>query len=350
MHKSPIVVAMLAALLAGCGEAQPQNRALEAIERIEPGGSGAPDNEFGFLQAEESSVFNVFAGDTDMAAPTVQRVQALDVAAEMSGVAEDGTASVPMPTTPAAPAGQIAYSYGYGFRIDSDAIASLQNRHVALCEKMTSACRIIRTSQSRSDSWDGYGEVHMEVAADRAAKLAEALTAPAEELGGTLVSSVREGEDLSTQIIDIEARLKSRLVLRDKLTAILQNNRGSVEELVKAEAEVAKVNEEIDAVRSRLESFRGRIRFSDVKIRYEPAFGESQVGFVRPVATALRSVGSTLGVSFAAIVYAVTALLPVVLLLLGLRWVLHRFGFRLRFWKTDLRRPKTNDEAAPDPS
>ncbi|WP_086734261.1 DUF4349 domain-containing protein [Erythrobacter colymbi] len=326
MRTSLIAAASLALCLTGCSK---------------PADGGGTESEFGFHEAQQSSVFNLLEGDSDMA--MVERVQSLSVEEPPA----DTASSVPLPTAATASApNQIAYSYGYGFRIEADAIAKLQERHVALCEKMAPACRIIRTSQSRSDSWDGYGEVSMEVAADRAGKLGEALLAPAEELGGTLVSSVREGEDLSTQIIDTEARLKSRLLLRDKLTAILQNNRGSVDELVKAESEVAKVNEEIDAVRARLESFRGRIRYSDVKIQYEPAFGESQVGFVRPVATALRSVGSTLGVSIAAIVYAVTALLPLVLLIAGLRWVLHRFGFRLRFWKNDLRKTKAAEEPA----
>jgi hypothetical protein len=338
MRTSPIVAAMLAVLLTGCSEAQQIGSARGVVERVDPGNDSAPGNEFGFMQAQSSSPYNLFEGEADMAAEA--GVQSFNIEEPPA----DAASSVPLPTAATASTpNQIAYSYGYGFRIDSDAIADLQNRHIGLCEKMAPACRIIRTSQARSDSWDGYGEVRMEVAADRAGKLADALVAPAEELGGTLVSSVRDGEDLSEQIIDTEARLKSRLVLRDKLTAILQNNRGSVEELVKAEAEVAKVNEEIDTVRSRLEAFRGRIRFSDVKIEYEPAFGETQVGFVRPVASALRSVGTTLGISIAAIIYALTALLPVALLVLALRWVLHRFGYRLRFWKRDLRRTEAPD-------
>lgn len=321
MRKSLLAAAMLSALLSACSERQQLSRPAETD--------------------------SVFADDADVmsAEAPLERLTTMNIAAEVPSVEEPAAPSVPLPTAASAP-NQIAYSYGYGFRIDAESIAKLQERHVALCEKMAPACRIIRTSQSRTDSWDGFGEVEMEVAADRAATLVDALVAPAEELGGTLVSSERQGEDLSDQIIDTEARLKSRLLLRDKLTVILQNNRGSVEELVKAESEVAKVNEEIDAVRSRLENYRGRIRYSDVKIQYEPAFGKTQVGFVRPVAKALRSVGSTLGVSVAAIVYALTALLPVALLLAALRWVLHRFGYRLRFWKRDLRAKKAAEEPA----
>lgn len=317
----------LAVLLAGCSE--------PATERL---AVSSPENNFGFAQAmEEPGVFNVMAADE---APGEG---VMDAAAEVPG--EPGPpASVPV--SPASAPNQIAYSYGYGFRIGADDIAALQERHIALCEKMAPACRIIRTSQSKSDSYDSYGEVRMEVAADKAGSLRDALVAPAEELGGALVSSVREGEDLSEQIIDTEARLKSRLVLRDKLTEILRGTRGSVAELVQAEAEIAKVNEDIDATRARLESYRGRIRYSDVKIQYEPTFGETQMGFVRPVSEALGAVGTTLGMSLAAIIYALTALVPVVALIAALRWVLHRFGYRIRFWKRDLRKARPSPEPA----
>ena len=310
MTRMGVAAIGLAMLLAGCSE---------------------PASELRETRSPDS--FSIMAADE---APA----DAADMAAE---VPADPAGRAPIPTAPASasPPNQIAYTYGYGFRIGADSIAALQDRHIALCEKMAPACRIIRTSQSKSGSYDAYGEVRMEVAADKAGSLRDALVAPAEELGGALVSSVREGEDLSEQIIDTEARLKSRLVLRDKLTEILRGTRGSVAELVQAEAEIAKVNEEIDATRARLESYRGRIRFSDVKIEYEPAFGETQMGFVRPVSEALGAVGTTLGMSLAAIIYALTALVPVVALIAALRWVLHRFGYRIRFWKRDLRKAKT---------
>jgi len=331
----PLVLAPLAVLaalsLAACDAAMPSNEASAMINRVEPEnvvqyGDEAPENRFGFMQASEPGLLGVFSSPAELS------------------VASPPATATPKPSDAAQSAGagagsndQIAYSYGYGFRIDSDDINALQNAHVELCNEMGKACRILRSSQARADSYDGYGGLNLQIAADQTGGLTQALEAPAKELGGALVSSIKNGEDLSKQIIDAEARLRSRLVLRDKLIDILRGNRGSVDELVKAESEVAKVNEEIDATRSRLARFRGRIEFSNVEIDYEPAFGETQVGFVRPVASALRSVSSTLGMSLAAIIYALTALAPVAAFLLALRWILHRFGYRLRFWKTDLR-------------
>lgn len=331
-----MIAGLVLASLTACSNLEPENEAASIVDSIEPtryhSGDLAPENKFGFFQAREEG-----AGLFDLiSAPVSAPASVVDVPAT-------SPQTQPQITSPES---QIAYSYGYGFRIASDDIAALQEAHVALCDEMGDQCRVLRTSQARADSYDGYGELQMQIAADKAGNLTDQLEAPAIELGGALISSVKDGEDLSEQIIDAEARLKSRLLLREKLTAILRNQRGSVDELVKAESEVAKVNEEIDATRTRLEKYRNRIRFSDVRIEYEPAFGETQIGFVRPVVSALRSIGSTLGMSLAAIIYAVTALLPVVLIVSALRWILHRFGYRLRFWMTDLRKPSSGD--APD--
>ena len=288
----------------------------------------APENEFGFWKAEESSL-DPFGAD----APDARMIAAST--APQSNTDEPAETAQAEPKPSAKRSQQIAYSYGFGFRIGGDEIAALQKAHTAMCDKMGEACRVISNSQARSESWDAYGELQMQIAADKTDTLAEDLSAPAEELGGTLISSAREGEDLGEQIIDSEARLASRLVLREKLTEVLRSNRGSVDELIAAEKAVAEVNEEIDATRSRLQRYRNRIQYSDVRIEYEPTFGESQIGFVRPVMTAFRSISSTLGMTVAVIVYALTALVPIALLVLALRWVLHRFGLRLRFWKKD---------------
>lgn len=320
------------ALLTACSDKPADSAAEEVIAQIEPsqGDGDAPQNKFGFAEALEQGTPDLLGGDAPQA-----RMMAVNLSVEKP--AEEPAAVQPPPT---ASEPQIAYSYGFGFQISSEKVAQLQRAHTAICEGMAPKCRVMRTSQASSDGIDAYGEVELQVAATEAGEFEKALSKPATELGGELVSSARDGEDLSDTIIDTEARLQSRLLLRDKLTEILKNNRGGVEELIAAEKAIADVNEEVDESRSKLQQYRGRIRYSAVKIQYQPYFGDSQLGFGRPILTALRSTKTTIGVSIAAIIYAVAALLPVVLLILALRWLLHRFGIRLRFWK---KRPK--DEA-----
>ena len=313
-------------LLAGCSDASDESPAQDMIAEIEPvhGGDAAeaPQNSFGFMEAMEQGP-DPF-GDN---APTGQDL-IRDTEIRTASIEE---ASDESPQQVAQ--GMIAYAYSFGFQIAQEDIPALQQAHVAICEDLGPRCRILRMSQAGTDSYDGYGELQLQVDARQAREFGSSLSEPAEELGGEQVSFVVDGEDLSETIIDNEARLASRLVLRDKLTAILRNNRGSVDELVKAERAVAEVNEEIDSTRSKLQELRNRIRFSSISISYNPAYGETQIGFVRPVVTAFKSIGSTLGMTIGALIYLATALVPTLLFVLGLRWVWRKLGFRLRFWR-----------------
>lgn len=315
------------ALLAGCSKATDPGSAAGLIAEVDPANAPAqaPTNKFGFAEAVAPGP-DLFGSNSTR----LRTVATLDVKEPDPASPELGTASVVPP-----PQQQIAYSYGFGFRVAKERIAELQQAHIALCEAMREKCRILRVSQAKGD-FDGLGELKLQVAASEAGALDKALAEPARKLGGDLVSSVRNGEDLTDEIVDNEARLQARLVLRGKLTEILRSNRGSVDELIKAEKAVADVNEDIDATRTRLAGYRTRIRFSDISIDYQPEFGETQLGFARPVMTAARSIGTTLGMTIAGLIYLLTALVPITLFVIALRWVLHRLGLRLRFWRKPL--------------
>ncbi len=234
---------------------------------------------------------------------------------------------------------QIAYTYRLGFDLPLGSIRQVQQTHVAMCEELGSeGCRVISMDQARDSDEYSSGRLHIAVAADKAADFAKALETTSGEADGELVSSSRAGEDLSKQIVDTEARLRSRELLRERLTEILASRNGSVGELVEAERAVAQVNQEIDQAKSWLETMRTRVAFSEMTIRYEAGEVSAVSGsFGEPIEAAWNSLGTILGGTIAAIMMAVTVLFPITLLLLALRWVLHRFGYRLRFWKTDLR-------------
>jgi len=330
-------------LLAGCGQSARETTAQDLVAEIDPGQAAdeaAPDNKFGFREelAQGPDLFGSREPSAQFALAD-EGYAAADAASDALAISKAQAA-----TPDAASRREIAYSYAYGFRIGRDRIAELQQAHIASCDALGAKCRVLRVSQSRTD-WDGFGEVKLQVAAGEVGAFAKALSEPADKLGGELISSVRDGEDLSDTIIDAEAHLQSRLVLRDKLTAILKASTGSVAELIKAEQAVSDVNEEIDAARSKLASYRTRIAMSAVSIRYEPEYGESQLGFARPVMTALRSIGTTLGTTTAVLIYILTAMVPITLMVLAIRWVLHRFGFRFRFWRIGFRPSSVRTEA-----
>lgn len=300
-------VAALALAAGGCNES---SSPAEEVQRatMDVGDRGAPVTQFGFMEAAQ---------------PTIGS------GSDAARIAASGAKSAARGESDAAVGAQIAYSYSYGFRVDADNLPGLQQRHRALCEAMGSDCRVLSLAQSGNDEF-GYGEMELQVAAARAEEFGAQLTAATDGIDAEQVSFGISGEDLTDDIIDTEARLEGRRVLRDRLMDVLRTRQGSVGDLVEAERGVAAVNEEIDSATQRLENMRNRVAYGSVSIIYDPQMGEYRLGFARPIVEAFGSVGTTLGVVIAAIIYIAVALIPIAAFLLLLRWVWRKSGLRIR--------------------
>jgi len=228
---------------------------------------------------------------------------------------------------------QIAYVYRYGFRVNAGEIAPLQSAHADLCEtKGPQVCRIINLSQSGGEGDYANASLEMEIAAPQARSFGDTLTQLAEKQGGEPIDTSISGTDLSKQIVDTQARLRARIVLRDRLMEILRNRSGKVSELVEAERGVAEVNEEIDQAQSWLAEMKGRVSFSKMTVSYN-AGSPSAGSFLEPIRHALGSAGSILGMTIAFMISAAIFLLPWAIIIGLVWWSRKRFGWRLRFWR-----------------
>ena len=181
--------------------------------------------------------------------------------------------------------------------------------------------------QAEQEGDYSYGSLQLAVAASAAREFSKELETSSGTVDAELVSSSIDGEDLSKQIVDTEARLRARTVLRDRLMEVLRNRRGTVAELVEAERGVADVNQEIDQANSWLSEMRGRVSFSQMAITYEagsPAASNEPGGFSDPIRSAWGALGSILGSIIAFLMLAFTVIVPVSLvafaLLRGWRW------------------------------
>lgn len=216
---------------------------------------------------------------------------------------------------------RMAYVYDYGFRLEADGIADLQDRHADMCEAAGPyVCQIVSQSHS-GDIDDDYatGRLELAVAADQARAFGARLGGAAESAGGEQVTAAITGEDLTRNMVDTEARLRSRIVLRDRMMEVLRTRQGSVEELVAAERSVAQINEEIDQARSWLEEMRQRVAYTRINITYSTAAAPAN-DFLAPVTTAVSSIGSILGYLLAIAIVLSTIAIPVVGGLFGARW------------------------------
>ena len=226
----------------------------------------------------------------------------------------------PLPDRPDIPVTlpQLAYVFDYGFRLAGEEIAPLQQQHADMCVAQGPySCRIISQSRTGDEEDEIYGELQLAVATDKARGFGALVSAAAAQFDAEEFRANIQGEDLSKSIVDTEARVRSRIALRDRLMEVLRTRRGKVEELVEAERQVAAVNEEIDQAQSWLREQQGRVAFSRMTLTYESATPGGS--FLRPVEGALGSVGSIFGTLVAALILGLAVLGPFVLGALGIR-------------------------------
>lgn len=205
---------------------------------------------------------------------------------------------------------KIAYVYEHGYRIAAQSIPEIQRKHADLCEsKGPQVCRILDMRQNGAEGDYASGSLSLAVVASKARGFGNELSKVVGDADGEQISSSITGEDLSKQMVDTEARLRARTLLRDRLMEVLASRNGKVSELVDAERSVAQVNEEIDQARSWLTEMQGRVAFSRINITYASG-APSTGGFFAPIRAAAGSVGAILGTIVAALIMVTTVLLP----------------------------------------
>jgi hypothetical protein len=298
MKAAFLITVSAALLLAGCSEAEKGQSRVEALDVAEAPASSAA-----------------------IAPPAAE---AAAEGAEDAADASAGSASVEAGPIKVAAAPRIAYTYEFGYRLDADAIGTTQRAHADLCEKAGPMnCRIINLQASGGEGDYASARLELDVAAPKARAFAADLGKAVEASGGEETEASITGEDLSKQIVDTEARLRARVVLRDRLMEVLQSRRGTVAELVEAERGVAQVNEEIDQARSWLAEMQGRVDFSRMTIQYRSG-SVSGGGFIAPIRDALNNTGELLGIMIGGLIMLFTALLPLGLIGWGI-WRLVRW-------------------------
>ncbi len=82
---------------------------------------------------------------------------------------------------------------------------------------------------------------------------------------GTLTYRNVEGEDITEQYIDMEARLKNKTVLRDRLKQLLEKA-SEIKDLLAIETELSRVQADIDSLEGRIKSLKGQVEYATVKL------------------------------------------------------------------------------------
>ena len=117
--------------------------------------------------------------------------------------------------------------------------------------------------EQKSDRGDESASITLRVPA----KTLRTAIANLETLGTVTYRSV-EGEDVTEQYIDVEARLKNKIVLRDRLKQLL-DKATSVKDILAIETELNRVQGDIDSMQGRIKSLKGQVDYATVTLDLE---------------------------------------------------------------------------------
>ncbi|MBV9884219.1 MAG: DUF4349 domain-containing protein [Sphingomonadaceae bacterium] len=225
--------------------------------------------------------------------------------------APEQMASPPPPSPPgiAVSLPRIAYTYGYRFRLDRERIAAVQEAHLAACRRLGPAlCRVTAMRRGGAGEDDPGANLKLQVAAPLAERFGQALVGIASGGGGDTADRSIAAEDLSRQMIDSEARIRTREILIQRLTALLQTRSGNIAQAVEAERAINGAQEELEAARAALADISGRVAMSAVEIDYAPRGPAPESA--NPIAEAFGQVGAAAMSSLGAIILIVGVALP----------------------------------------
>ncbi|OGV64471.1 MAG: hypothetical protein A3K19_21315 [Lentisphaerae bacterium RIFOXYB12_FULL_65_16] len=124
-------------------------------------------------------------------------------------------------------------------------------------------------AERKSDSGAGYASLTIRIPA----KVFKDAVSEFETLG-TVTRRDVEGQDVTEEYIDADARLKNKIVLRDRLKQLL-DKATDVKDILAIETELNRVQGDIDSLEGRIKSLKGQVDYATVQLdlRRKPILG-----------------------------------------------------------------------------
>jgi len=117
--------------------------------------------------------------------------------------------------------------------------------------------------ESKSEESESSGSMSMRIPADRFRSAVGAL----EGLGEVVRKSV-SGQDVTEQYVDIEARLKTKKELRDRLQQLLSKAK-DVKDVIAIETELNRIQADIDSMEARMRVLKGQVDYATVDVSFK---------------------------------------------------------------------------------
>lgn len=228
------------------------------------------------------------------------------------------------------PAPQLAYEHQMRLVAPASAVSRLLNSHRDACAVHGAGrCQII-TAASSIERGEARASLVLRAESGWLKAFRAGLADDLARAGGRIEEAATTSEDLTQQIIDVEARVLAQRTLRDRLQALLAGKPGKLAELLEVERELARVQAELDAAVSTLQVYRTRVATELLTITYRSAPSVAGANAWRPLTNALEGGAGVIAASLGVLITLIAAALPVAALLLPGAWLLRRFLRRRR--------------------
>lgn len=216
----------------------------------------------------------------------------------------------------------LAYSYSMGIEAPKTAIAPLKDAHEKACaDAGPKLCQVLGSSVNSWGEDQVSAYLNLRAEPEWLAAFRTSIATDADKAGGRLTSNNVSTEDLTTYIVDLEARLEAKLALRERIKNLLETRDGSLSDILAAERALAEVQGEIDSMTAQRAAARARVAMSALSISYQ-SDPVTSTGLFAPLADSFRSFFRTSITSLAAAVDFVARAWPFFLVGLGALFVL----------------------------
>ena len=225
------------------------------------------------------------------------------------------------------PLAQLAYRYRYAISAPAKAIRGLVSRHETACMAAGPAlCQVVSANISEDGKDRVAGELTLRAQPAWLASFRKGLSGEAEAAGGRIAGSQVESEELTRQIVDTEAQVRARTLLRDRLERTLATRPGKLSELLELERELARVQGEIDAATSALAVMRTRVATSQLTVAYRSDGVLAPQGAFAPLGEAVSEVVSLSVMTLAFLIRILAIAAPLGALTAAVWWLGRRRG------------------------
>ena len=223
----------------------------------------------------------------------------------------------------------MAYSYAWNFSVPTAGMEGLLNAHKKLCEDAGPAnCYVTNTSLNGIGQDEGAnGMLAMRATEAWVRKFEVGVNDGLKPFNASVYSTNRAGEELTAEIVDNEARLKSMVSHRDALQAMIDKKPGKLADLLEIEQALAEAQGDIDSRQSLLAALKLRVSMSVLNFSYQAEYAPASQSIWRPVTDAFGDFAPAFARTIGGIVRFLAAVLPVLIIGGLAAWGL-LFGYR----------------------